>query len=50
MQVRRTGWNIGAWSVAVAIVVGLAVCGVWPALADEITTGNRVFFRGAGRH
>jgi hypothetical protein len=46
MQVLRTGWNIGAWSVAVAIVVALAVCGVWPALADEITTGNRVFFRG----
>jgi hypothetical protein len=46
MQIRRTRRNIGAWSVALAIVVGLAVCGVWPALAEEITTGNRVFFRG----
>lgn len=46
MQMRRTSWSVGAWFVAVVIVVGLAVCGAWPALADEITTGNRVFFRG----
>ena len=45
MQIRRTSWNIGAWSVAVVIVVGLAVCGVWPASAEE-GTGNMVFFRG----
>lgn len=47
MQDRRVRWNIGAWSVAIAIVVGLAVCGAWPALAEETTrSGNRVFFRG----
>jgi len=44
------GWtrsrNIGRWCAAVAIAAGLAVCGVLPASADEITTGNRVFFRG----
>jgi hypothetical protein len=45
MQIRRTRRNIGAWSVVVAIVVGLAVCGVWPALAEE-GTGNMVFFKG----
>jgi opacity protein-like surface antigen len=28
------------------IAAGLVVCGAWPALADELTTGNRVFFRG----
>ena len=44
------GWtrsrNIGRWCAAVAIAAGLAVCGVLPASADDITTGNRVFFRG----
>ncbi len=44
------GWtrsrNIGAWCAAVAIAVALPVCGVLPASADDITTGNRVFFRG----
>jgi len=46
MQVWRTRWNIGVWSAAVVIAAGLAVCSVLPASADEITTGNRVFFRG----
>jgi len=46
MQVWRTRWNIGVKSVAAAIALALAVCGVLPASADEITTGNRVFFRG----
>ncbi len=47
MQVRRTGWNIGVKSVAAAIAVALAVCGVLPASAEDTTsTGNRVFFRG----
>jgi len=45
MQVRRTGWNIGVKSVAAAIAVALAVCGVSPASADE-GTGNMVFYRG----
>ena len=44
------GWtrsrNIGVWCAAVALAAGLAVCGVLPASADDITTGNRVFFRG----
>lgn len=44
------GWtrsrNIGVWCAAVAIAAGLAVCGVSPASAEDITTGNRVFFRG----
>lgn len=44
MQIRGTRGSIGAWSVALAIVVGLAVCGAWPALAED--AGNRVFFRG----
>jgi len=47
MQVRRTGWSIGVKSVAAAIAVALAVCGVSPASADDGgSTGNRVFFRG----
>ena len=47
MQVRRTGWSIGVKSVAAAIAVALAVCGVSPASAEDTTsTGNRVFFRG----
>ena len=46
MQVWRTRWNIGVKSAAVVIAAGLAVCSVLPASADEITTGNRVFFRG----
>jgi hypothetical protein len=32
--------------VPLLIAVGVAVCGVLPASADDITTGNRVFFRG----
>ncbi|MBI3806621.1 MAG: outer membrane beta-barrel protein [Nitrospirae bacterium] len=44
------GWtrnrNIGRWCAAAATAVALAVCGVLPASADDITTGNRVFFRG----
>ena len=47
MQVRRTRWNIGVKSVAAAIAVALAVCGVSPASAEDISSsGNRVFFRG----
>ena len=38
--------NIGRCCAAAAIAVALAVCGVLPAWADDITTGNRVFFRG----
>ncbi|HXX74560.1 MAG TPA: hypothetical protein VEI50_05495 [Nitrospiraceae bacterium] len=45
MQIGKTWSNIGVWSVAVVIVAGLAVCGAWPALAEE-GTGNQVFFRG----
>jgi hypothetical protein len=45
MQIGKTWSNIGVWSVAVVIVVGLAVSGAWPALAEE-GTGNMVFFRG----
>ncbi len=41
-----TSRNIGRCCAAVAIAVALAVCGVLPASADDITTGNRVFFRG----
>jgi opacity protein-like surface antigen len=34
-------------SVAAAIAVALAVCGAWPASAEDASvTGNRVFFRG----
>lgn len=46
IQVRKRSRNIGVWCAAVAIAGGLAVCGVPPASADEVTTGNRVFFRG----
>ena len=46
MQVWRTRWNIGVWCVAAAIAAGLAVCGVSPVSAHELSTGNRVFFRG----
>ena len=47
MQVRRTGWSIGVKPAAAAIAVALAVCGAWPASADDMSvTGNRVFFRG----
>lgn len=46
MQARRTGWSIGVKCVAAAIAVALAVCGAWPASADDSATGNRVFFRG----
>ena len=45
MQGRRTGWSIGVKSVAAAIAVALAVCGAWPASAEE-GTGNMVFFKG----
>jgi opacity protein-like surface antigen len=45
MQIRETWSNIGVWSVAVAIFVGLAVSGAWPASAEE-GTGNMVFFKG----
>jgi hypothetical protein len=45
MQVRRNRRSIGAWCAAVAIAVGLAVCGVSPVSAEE-GTGNMVFFRG----
>jgi hypothetical protein len=35
------------WSVAVAIVAGLVVCGALPASAEDTSSiGNRVFFRG----
>jgi len=47
MQNRRSNRNIGLWLVGIAIVLGLAVSGVWPVSAeDTTTTGNRVFFRG----
>ena len=46
MQVRTRRQNIGVRCAVAAIVLGLAVCGVLPASADDITTGNRVFFRG----
>ena len=46
MQGWRTKWNIGVKSVAAAIALALAVCGVLPASAHELSTGNRVFFRG----
>ena len=46
MQVRKSRRNIGVWSVVVAIVAGLAVCGVPPASAEEVGTGNQVFFKG----
>jgi opacity protein-like surface antigen len=45
MQVRTRSRNIGARVAAVAIAVGLAVCGVLPASAEE-GTGNQVFFKG----
>lgn len=48
MRVRRQGWSIGAWFAAIVIAGGLAVCGAWPASAEDpsTSTGNRVFFRG----
>jgi hypothetical protein len=45
MQVRTRSRNIGARVAAVAIAVGLAVCGALPASAEE-GTGNQVFFKG----
>lgn len=46
MQVRTSRFrNIGRWCAGVAIAVGLAVSGVWPASAEE-GTGNMVFFKG----
>ena len=47
MQVWTRKRNIGVWCAAVVIAAGLAVCGAWPASADEgIGAGNQVFFRG----
>lgn len=47
MQARKRSRNIGVWCAVAAIVLGLAVCGVSLASAEEATaTGNRVFFRG----
>jgi len=46
MHIRTKSRNIGQWCAAAATAVALAVCGVLPASADDITTGNRVFFRG----
>lgn len=45
MQVRKSSRNIGVWSVVVAIVAGLAVCGVPPVSAED-GAGNMVFFKG----
>lgn len=45
MQVRKRSRNIGVRVAAVAIAVGLAVCGALPASAEE-GTGNQVFFKG----
>lgn len=45
MQVRKSRTSIGVQCAAAAIVVGLAVCGVSPASAEE-GTGNMVFFKG----
>ena len=44
MQVQKRSRNIGVKSVAAAIAVALAVCGVLPASAEDL--GNMVFFRG----
>ena len=47
MQVLRIRGSIGVKSVAAAIAVALAACGVSPASAEETTrSGNRVFFCG----
>ncbi len=47
MRVRTRRQNIGVWLAVIAIAVTLAVCGAWPASAEDTTaTGNRVFFRG----
>jgi opacity protein-like surface antigen len=45
MQIRRTEWSIGVWSVAVAIAAGLAASGV-PRVSAEDGAGNQVFFKG----
>ncbi len=45
MRIRKAVRSIGRWSVAVAIIAGLAVSGVWPVSAEE-GTGNMVFFKG----
>ncbi len=45
MQVRTVLRSIGVWCVGVAIVGGLGVSGVLPAMAEE-GTGNMVFFKG----
>ena len=45
MQVLKSSRIIGVWSVVVAIVAGLGVCGVSPVSAEE-GTGNQVFFKG----
>ena len=45
MQVRMGNRNSGVRSAAIAILLGLVVCGALPASAEETTvTGNRVFF------
>lgn len=44
MQVRGKRRNIGVTCAAVASVLALGVCGVWPASAEE--TGNMVVFKG----
>lgn len=47
MQARKRSGNIGVRCAVAAIMLGLAVCGVLPASAEDTTpTGNRVFFRG----
>jgi len=44
MQVQKRSRNIGMKSVAAAIALALAVCGVLPASAED--AGNMIFFRG----
>lgn len=46
MQVRRVMRSIGVWSVGAVIAGGLAVSGVSPVSAEEVGTGNQVFFKG----
>ncbi|HEU4684210.1 MAG TPA: hypothetical protein VFS39_06895 [Nitrospira sp.] len=57
MRVGRGSTNIGVWLVGIATVAGVAVCGAWPASAEEAPapqalqtqappTGNMVIFKG----
>ena len=46
MKVRGVVRNIGVWCVGVAIAGVLVVSAVSPVLAEEIGTGNQVFFKG----